>query len=162
VPVLRAGDDEMTPITTVGERGKDAVVMEIAEPFPGVHVARIVERDHGRTPRGFRFTASNGAHIRSVSGSSTMQDWLEVVGIDDNMDYPFLLDTADRDRVVAAVTELNRSLRRKRKVQVEAWMNVNRNLDKTGIYFSKEAADHVGGPRRIACVRLTGEYEVDE
>jgi hypothetical protein len=154
----------MSTITTVGERGKDAVVMEIAEPWPGVHVARIVEQDDERIARGeFRFSSDVRTDIRSHMSPywSPSLGSLCLRGTCVQADHGTfdIGPAADRDRVVAAVTELNRSLRRKRKVQVEAWANV---YPEGTIHFWRLKKNAEWQSACSTVVRLTGEYEVDE
>lgn len=50
--------------------------------------------------------------------------------------------------------------KRKRKIVVERWVNVYYGYDDT--YDTKAIADECAGPSRIACIRLTGEAEVEE
>jgi hypothetical protein len=157
----------MSTITTVGERGKDAVVMEIAEPFPGVHVGRIVEQDDARIERGlFTFYADPGVTILAYMSPywSPSLGSLCLLGTCGQADHDtfHIGPTADRDRIVAAVTELNRSLRRKKKVQVERWGHINMQGKFTCTYSSREMAEQGSAGLGGFLVRLTGEYEVEE
>lgn len=47
------------------------------------------------------------------------------------------------------------------KKQIKQWMNINAGMP-TYCYDSKEKADNSATSYRIACVELTGEYEVEE
>ena len=60
---------------------------------------------------------------------------------------------------------------RKVKVPVEVWANIylrpwknakNKDSQAFRVYDTKEAADTFSYPNRLACVKLTGEYEVEE
>jgi hypothetical protein len=44
---------------------------------------------------------------------------------------------------------------------VEVWMNVYSDI-KNNTWLTQEAADKYASPNRIACVKLTGSYEVEE
>ena len=55
--------------------------------------------------------------------------------------------------------------KKKVKKTIEAWANVYPNNSLHILYYTREAADinsHSGTGERIARVRLTGEYEVEE
>ena len=50
------------------------------------------------------------------------------------------------------------------KKQLEAWVNIY-NTTATAVHathMSKEIADNSATPNRIACVKLTGTYEIEE
>ena len=52
--------------------------------------------------------------------------------------------------------------KQKVKKQIEAWVNVNESGIEETIYRSRNHAALWARPNRIACVKLTGEYEVKE
>jgi hypothetical protein len=59
------------------------------------------------------------------------------------------------------VPRLELIARPKVKKIIERWENIY--CDRiTSVFYSKEQADKGAGPSRIACVKLTGEYEVEE
>jgi hypothetical protein len=157
----------MSTITTVGERGKDAVVMEIAEPFPGVHVGRIVEQDDARIERG-RWVVYGDAPI--TIGTNTGPNWSPALGrlclrgkcVQADHDTFHIGTEDERDRIILGVAQMNRSLRRKRKVQVERWghcfLDESFNMTCPTRELAEQYVYRLGG----FVVRLTGEYEVEE
>jgi hypothetical protein len=154
-------------ITTVGERGKDAVVMEIAEPFHDCFVARIVEQDDSRIERGVFFRTLPGEGVvRSLAAPTWEPDpvYLGLRGVSRSEDpRPFHIGTAaDRDRFVEVAHQLNRSLRRKRKVQVERWGHFYSDGSFNTTCPNRESVEHYVNRIGGSVVRLTGEYEVDE
>jgi hypothetical protein len=52
--------------------------------------------------------------------------------------------------------------KKKRKVEVKVWANVYPMDDYYAFHNSKEKADEEAGLRRIACVEMTGVYEIEE
>lgn len=51
------------------------------------------------------------------------------------------------------------SLKKVEMIKVERWVNIYPGHITEGYYRSKEDADNGSIPNRIACVKLTGEYE---
>ncbi len=106
--------------------------------------------------------------------------WGSIVRIDDNEEYPIVARFENRWKAFnlkgfALMSDKHQSLfwdelkiptRPKKKVikKVERWANIYPyNLDDDNImYKTKEAANRVAGDARIACVKLTGKYEVEE
>lgn len=151
----------------VGRDG-DAIVMDLLPTFSrGIAVSVVhVDRDrlttlipHANTWHGIEFNVDAGSFW--FGPRCFVFGWHPPT--EDNTKFPSEFDRdAYLSRAIASIEELNRSLRPKRKVKVEAWAIVYEGGGRT-YWRTKDLADEKAkGVTGALVVPLTGEVEVDD
>jgi hypothetical protein len=74
----------------------------------------------------------------------------------------FYLTEDGRANVAHTKPSLVLKHRPKKKVTLVRWINVYKNCAGPTVWSTEELADKYAYPDRIACVQVTGEYEVEQ